>query len=216
VLGVSLVDWYGVNRVDEVEAIYRIGTAYQNGHRYPQALRTYAEVLRRDPQHALAAAHAAQCEQLLGRNQQAVTRYEDLLEKHPDYVEPMVNLANLAWQDRNGSEARHYYQLAVTTDPWFAPAHGYFGMYLLAEGEAVEAAAELQRALDLDPSWEALRELQKASEVMPASDASELLRGDALLALGRATEAQAAWEAGLRLNPRNDELRRRTQRTTDR
>jgi tetratricopeptide (TPR) repeat protein len=234
VLAISLVDWFGVNRVDEAEAIFRIGTAYQNRGAYTQALQTYAEVLRRDPQHALAAAHAAQCEQKLGHKQQAVTRYEELLEKHPDYVEPMVNLANLAWGSQDGSDARHYFQLAVATDPWFAQAHGYFGMYLLSRGEAVEAVAELQRALDLDPSWEvlrlalasalvangkpkeALRELQKASEVMPRSDASELVRGDALLALGRAAEAKAAWQAGLRLNPRNDELRRRMQGATNR
>jgi predicted negative regulator of RcsB-dependent stress response len=55
----------------------------------------------------------------------------------------------------------------------------------------------------------ALQELETAAAVMPPTDAFELLRGDALLGLGREAEARAAWQRGLRFNPANAELARR-------
>lgn len=224
---VSAVDWLGQDDVDEVEAIYRVGTAFQQQGDCARALASFATVLARVPDHDLAAAHAAQCEQRAGRAQAAVDLYERILSAHPDHVEAMVSLGNLAWSHGDSAHAAYYYELAVTTEPTFAPAHAYRGQFLLAHAAASPAVAALTRALALDPSWEALRldlarayvaarqperalrELDTALEVMPVTDVFELVRGDALQRLGRDTEARAAWERGLRLNPASAELRSR-------
>ncbi len=223
----SSTDWFGVEDVDAAEALYRVGTAYQQQGDCARAMQQFEAVLRLQPDHALATAHAAQCDQTQGRLQAAVDRYETLVQTHPDYVEPMVNLANIAWAGGDSASATHYYALAIDTDPFFAPAHGYFGLFLLAQTAAQPAMARLERALALDPGWEALRvdlaracvaagkaeralrELESVLEVMPATDALEVVRGDALQRLGRRLEARAAWERGLRLNPTNALLQQR-------
>jgi len=224
---VSYVDFLGVDRVDEVEAHYRVATAYQNRGDLEQALAGYDHVLRLDPGHALAAAHAAQCEQQSGRVQAAVDRYERLLQTHPDYVAPLVNLANIAWANGQPESAERYFEAAIAADPWFAQAYGYYGMFLASRRAPRRAVPPLQKALRLDPAWEALRldlahalilmgdaqsglrELERARQVMPMSDRTELIRGDALWRLGREDAARAAWDAGLRLNPNNTDLQSR-------
>ncbi|UCE03259.1 MAG: tetratricopeptide repeat protein, partial [Candidatus Latescibacterota bacterium] len=223
----SSIDWFGAAEIDEVQALYRVGSAHQKRGDCDAALSAFEEALRLNPAHALAAARAAACEQQMGRVQAAVRRYEAVIAVHPDYVEPMVNLANIAWQHGDTATAAHYFELAIRADPWFAQGYAYYGLFMFAQGEPVRAVALLQRALQYDPGWEALRvdlaralvaaerprdaleELQRARSVMPPSDASELVRGDALARLGRDTEARAAWEAGLRLNPTNLELQQR-------
>jgi len=223
----SSLDGLGASGVDTVEAQYRVGTAYQQKGDCERALQCYAAVRRLQPDHALAAAHAAQCEQRAGRLQAAVDLYEGILQQHPDYVEPMVNLANLAWAHHDSLSAVHYFELAVATDPLFAQAHGYYGLFLLAQGAAPAAVRSLSRALELDPSWEslrlelaracvasgqsqrALRELDTVLEVMRPTATLELVRGEALQNLGRREEARAAWERGRRLDPTNAELQQR-------
>lgn len=229
---VALVDWYGVDRVDEVEARYRVATAYQSRGDFEQALAGYDHVLRLDPNHALAAARAAQCEQRSGRIQAAVTRYESLVQTHPDYVEPWVNLANIAWGAGHVEDAARYFEAAIEIDPWFAQAYGYYGMFLMSQRDARGAVTHFQKALRLDPAWVALRldlahalvllgdpqaglrELGRALDVMPRTDRSELIRGDAYWHLDRRSEARAAWQAGLDLNRNNVELQRRLQGAT--
>jgi tetratricopeptide (TPR) repeat protein len=224
---VSRVDWYHVARIDEVEARYRVATAYQNRGDVQQALAGYDHVLRLDPGHVLAAARAAQCEQQSGRVQAAIERYERLVQAHPDYVDPWVNLANIAWAHGDAESAEHYFEAAIAADPWIAQSYGYYGMFLASRGESRRAVSNLQKALRLDPAWEALRldlahalvligeaqsglrELSRAHEVMPLSDRSELIRGDALWRLGRKVEARAAWQSGLQLNPESADLQRR-------
>ncbi len=228
-LVVSYVDWYGVDRIDEVEARYRVATTYQQRGDFEQALAGFDHVLRLDPDHAVAAARAAHCEQQVGRVQAAVDRYERLVQRHPDYVDPWVNLANLAWAHGDAQSAEQYFQAALAADPWFAQSYGYYGMFLASQDQPRAAVSNLQKALRLDPAWEALRlelalalvqmgqpeealrELARAHEVMPATPRSQLVRGDALARLGRPVEARAAWEAGLRLNPADVDLQRRLQ-----
>jgi len=223
----SSITWFGAKDTDAAEALYRVGTAYQQQGDCARAMQQFDAVLRLQPQHALAMAHAAQCEHSQGQLQAAVDRYEILVRMHPDYVEPMVNLANIAWAGGDSVSAAHYYALAIATDAYFAPAHAYYGLFLLSHQAAQPALARLERALALDPGWEtlrvdlaracvaagraerALRELDTVLEVMPATDAVELVRGDALQRLGRTLEARAAWERGLHLNPAHAELQQR-------
>jgi tetratricopeptide (TPR) repeat protein len=223
----SIVDWFGVDTVDEIEARYRVATAYENKRDYSEALRRYDAILASAPTHQLAAARAAVVALQLGRPQEAVNRSERLLELHPDYIEPMLNLGTLARQHGDPETARHYFELAIRTDPWSAQAYGFYGMLLVEQGQAQAALQAFDRALQLDPGWQLLRidraaamlaagdaaaawrEIEAAARVLPASAAIELVRGDALARLDRRTEAVLAWRAGLRLDPAHAALRQR-------
>lgn len=224
---VSSIDFLGIDRVDAVEADYRIATTYEKRGQLEEALTRYDAVLARDPDHALAAARGGLCAQRLGRAQEAVDRYEALLDRHPDYAEAAVNLANLAAEHGDREAAAHFYERALEADPYLEEAHAAQGMFLLQTGEARAAAAAIGRALDLDPTWEALRVeharallaagdtaaarrvVERAAAILPPAVAVELLRGDIAAAEGRPAEARAAWERGLRLEPRNEVLRQR-------
>lgn len=223
----SQVDFFGVDRVDVAEAEYRVASTYEKRGELEEALRRYDAVLERDPDHGLAAARGALCAQLLGRFQEAVIRYEDVLERHPDYAESAVNLANLAWQNGEVDAAAHYFDVAFEADPVLPQVHASYGLFLLQQGQAAEAVSSIEQALELDPTWEALRidyaralvaagrlndawrQIQRSERILPPSDALELVRGEAYAASGDATQARAAWERGLAINPNNPELRAR-------
>jgi tetratricopeptide (TPR) repeat protein len=223
----SSVDFVGADRVDAVEAEYRVATTYEKRGQLPDAILRYDAVLARDPGHALAAARAGVCSQRLGRMQEAIDRYEALLERHPDYAEAAVNLANIAWQHGNNDEAEHYFQVALQADPFLAQAHASYGLFHLQRRDAPGAVAAIAEALAYDPTWDALRldyvrallaagdtraalvEIDRAGRLLPENGQIELLRGDVFKAAGSAQRARAAWERGLQLDPANGELRRR-------
>jgi tetratricopeptide (TPR) repeat protein len=226
-LGLSYVDLFGVDRVDEAEARYRVATTFEKRGEFEEALRRYDEVLGLAPDHPVAAARAALCAQMLGRTQEAVNRYENLLDRHPNYAEAAINLATMAWKHGEPQVAQGYFELALEIDPYLPQAHASYGLFQLERGEARAAVEPLARALALDPAWEALRvdlaralvaagqparawdEIQQAAAVLPPSDRVEMVRGDALQAAGRPDEARLAWERGLRLNPSNTTLQQR-------
>ncbi len=62
-----------------------------------------------------------------------------------------LTLANLYVVLRQPDRARESYQVALATEPLSAEAHLFYGIHLLAAGDADGAALELSRALFLDP-----------------------------------------------------------------
>jgi tetratricopeptide (TPR) repeat protein len=224
---VSEVDLLGVDRIDIVEAEYRVATTFDKQGRWADALALYDANLARDPNHALSAVRAAVCAERLGRAQEAVDRYEALLERRPDYAEAAVNLGHLASRAGDRGAAEHYYQRAVAAAPYMPQAHAAYGQFLLQVGDAAGAVAGMERALLYDPTWTLLRvdyasallrigatpaarrEIEAAAAVMPSSPHLELVRGDVLAAEGDFAGARAAWERGLRLAPADPELTER-------
>ncbi len=194
ILVLAKIDWFGVDRVDVAEAEYRVATTAEKQGHYAAAFAQYDAVLKRDPNHALAAARAAFCAQLLGQAQQAVDRYETLLERHPEYAEAAVNLANLASQGGARDAAQHYFEVALAADPFLPQAHASYGSFLLQGGDARGAAAAFGKALAYDPTWELLRidyatallqagdvaaarrEYERAAAILPRSAALDTLR----------------------------------------
>jgi len=227
---VSEVDVFGLDRVDVVEAEYRVATTFEKQGRWADALALYDANLTRDPDHALSAARAAGCAERLGRLQEAVERYEALLEAHPDYAEAAVNLGHLAARAGDRGAASHYYRMAVDADPYLPQAHAAYGQFLVQTGDAAGGAAALRRAAEYDPTWTPVRvelahallaagdaaaawqEIQAAAVAMPPTARLELVRGDVLAARGDAAAARAAWQRGLQLAPGDAELQRRLAR----
>jgi chemotaxis protein methyltransferase CheR len=76
---------------------------------------------------------------------------ERLLEKGGEDLAVRLTLANLYGVLRETERARECYVAALQLEPLSAEAHLFYGIHLLAGGEAEPAALELSRALFLDP-----------------------------------------------------------------
>jgi chemotaxis protein methyltransferase CheR len=76
---------------------------------------------------------------------------ERLLEKGGEDLAVRLTLANLYGILRQLEKARECYVAALQLEPLSAEAHLFYGIHLLAAGEAEPAALELSRALFLDP-----------------------------------------------------------------
>ncbi|WP_242392331.1 CheR family methyltransferase [Anaeromyxobacter oryzisoli] len=76
---------------------------------------------------------------------------ERLLEKGGEDLAVRLTLANLYGILRQPDRARESYVAALALEPLCAEAHLFYGIHLLAAGNAEEAALELSRALFLDP-----------------------------------------------------------------
>ena len=76
---------------------------------------------------------------------------ERLLEKGGEDLAVRLTLANLYGVMRQSDKARECYVAALQLEPLSAEAHLFYGIHLLAGGDAEAAALELSRALFLDP-----------------------------------------------------------------
>ncbi len=115
--------------------------------------------------------------------------------------------------------ARKAIDAALAAAPEAASFHEIHGLVLEAEQKTSQARSAYARAVELDPKnslaleslgrrlqqdgelEEALALYDRAVEAAPEQSGAERLKGLALLAAGRAQEAEVAWEAQLRENP---------------
>ncbi len=86
-----------------------------------------------------------------GRFGAARDRLERLLSQAGEDLAVRLTLANLYGILRQPDRARESYQSALALEPLSAEAHLFYGIHLLAEGDAEAASLELSRALFLDP-----------------------------------------------------------------
>lgn len=86
-----------------------------------------------------------------GRFHDARVALEERLRTAPEDVGARLTLGNLLALLRLPDEARACYEKAVELEPLRAEGHLLFGLHLLAEGDAAHAAAEISRALFLEP-----------------------------------------------------------------
>jgi chemotaxis protein methyltransferase CheR len=76
---------------------------------------------------------------------------ERLLERAGEDLAVRLTLANLYGILRQTDRARRSYVAALEIEPLSAEAHLFYGIHLIASGDADGAALELSRALFLDP-----------------------------------------------------------------
>ena len=86
-----------------------------------------------------------------GSFEQAREALEKRVEHAPEDLGARLTLGNLLVLLRLPAAARSCYEAALEMEPLRAEAHLLFGIHLLAQGELEAAAAELSRALFLDP-----------------------------------------------------------------
>ncbi len=159
-----------------------------------------------------------------GKDELAIATWREVVASDPSYLEAWHNIAVVQeqrLQDRAAAEAT--LRSAVSKNPTNAPLRSALGGVLLNQGKIDESLAERQRARELAPTdpkiinsyasscfsaqkFEcALLGYNEVKKLEPDYRGIDFNRGLALLALGQANDAAAAFKAGTERAPLNSE-----------
>ncbi|HEY6000254.1 MAG TPA: tetratricopeptide repeat protein [bacterium] len=149
----------------------------------------------------------------LGRSQEAIRHYRELLRLAPDSTSGHDGLGVLLAQSGQLAAAAGQFQEAIRLDARYAPAHGNLGLVFAKTGRLPEAISHYEQALALDPdlAWvhnnfaaalrsvgrteEAIAHYARSLELDPANRQAHLNLGTLLHDLGRREEAARHFEA---------------------
>ena len=83
----------------------------------------------------------------------AINAYRNVLESRPDWVEPLLNLGTLLYEEGEHAEAERCFRLAVELEPSRPLARFNLGSVLDELGQPKAAREQLREALRLDPNY---------------------------------------------------------------
>lgn len=169
-----------------------LGNVLHAQRRAQDACDAYRAALALDNRHALARLGLARAHLDLGEFAQAQAACRTLLQQRPQDAQAWSTLASALRRAGNLSEAESAYRRALELMPNYALAHHNLGAML---GEA-------------DRAEEALEALDRAQSLGLATWETALNRGNALLKLYRLQEAEQAYLAAVKLQPRSIEAQR--------
>jgi tetratricopeptide (TPR) repeat protein len=124
----------------------------------------------------------------------AIDAYRNVLESRPDWVEPLLNLGALLYEEGEHAETERYFRRAVELEPQRPLARFNLGSVLDEVGRPAAAREQLREALRLDPAYadahynlalvceklgaiaEARRHWRRYLELDPASPWAEVAR----------------------------------------
>ncbi len=98
----------------------------------------------------------------LGRNAEAVDQFRAALKLRPEYPNARYNLARALIKSGRLPEATDLYRQVIAAYPDDAQAHAGLGELLFRQRKFEEALQEFDRALALDPAFEAAKRDQRA------------------------------------------------------
>jgi tetratricopeptide (TPR) repeat protein len=117
-----------------------------------EATAAYREVLEHDPHNKFAFYNLGLIDQTLDRPESAENNYRLALSEDPDYAPALFNLAILRKAAGADQEAVELYRRVVNVQPDNAGAHLNLGLLLRSIGQTADGDAEIQRAVELDPT----------------------------------------------------------------
>ncbi len=198
------------------EFFFHWGEALRKSGKTPEALKAYAEALRRDPKLVVAQLGQGKTLRQAGRTDEAVGIMERAAEAVPKNA-AVWNELGLAYQSQGRMpDAVRAFTRAVSLNVDLPEPHSNLGTALLSSGDRTRAEAELREAIRIQPDYvdahanlanllagtgafaEARRQFERALRLRP-NDAT--LRYDFAVALGRAQqfdEARVQLEAALK------------------
>ncbi len=131
-------------RLDEALAAHAEG-------RVDEAVEGYENVLEDDPGNQYAHYNLGLVHHQAGRNGEAEAEYRAAIRTDPNFASALFNLAILR-TEADPDEAEELYRSVLTLQPDNASAHLNLGFLLIEHGEEEDGQAELDEAVQLDPS----------------------------------------------------------------
>jgi tetratricopeptide (TPR) repeat protein len=162
-----------------------LGVALAQGGRVPEAIQSFREALRLDPDFPAAHDQLGRALEQSGRAAEAVEHYKQAVLLRPDYVAAQVDLGNALLRMDNLQDAIAQYEQALRIKPDYAEAHYNLGDVFLKGGKISDAIGHYEQALRIKPDY---------------AEAHCNL-GIALVRLGKPQEAMGHWEQALRIKP---------------
>jgi tetratricopeptide (TPR) repeat protein len=202
--------------------------------RHAEALAEFEEVIRLKPDYPDAhVGRGVELARLPGRRDEAIAEFERTIELSPYYPEAHNNLAlALAGQPGREADVVAHYETALRARPDYVEAHANLADFLAKSPDRVpEAMAHYQEALRLRPAFvavhcrlafllsrlpgkqdEALAHYAEALRLVPDYIDAHNGRAMTYVMMGRTAEARREWETVLRLDPRQESVRRNLRR----
>lgn len=175
-----------------VGEVVEIAVGFHRDGRLTEALTIYAEVLKMQPEHAVALHYSGVIANQVGRSDDAVELIAKSLVLVPDRADWYSNLGIVEQERGRLDEAIAAYHRAIELDPGHANAYNNLGVLLRATGKPVEAEEAYRTAIRLNPE-----------HIDAYTNLGILLDG-----LKRSQESVACFCRAITLRPKHREARR--------
>jgi protein O-GlcNAc transferase len=181
-------------RTARAEDLMSKAQGYENEQRWSEAFSAYTEILKHDPNNAVARYRLGAVSEKLGATDSAVRSYQEALRLNPNMPEARTALegyyTNQGVAQRRSNQldaAVQSFQQALTYNASSANAHFELGQTLEQQDRIGEAIPEYQEAIKLDPD----------------KSAAHIRLAKAYAAQGQQDNAIKEYQEVLRLNPQD-------------
>jgi serine/threonine protein kinase/tetratricopeptide (TPR) repeat protein len=195
--------------------------------RLDEAVVASRRAIEASPRDAVLRMHLGMVLRDMGKSEEAIEAFRQAVAIDPDDGYAHYHLAATLPDPQQIDAAIAEYGEAIARGRpedriWVSASHSNRAQLLVEKGEIGKARADLDRAIEIDPTngyahlnrasllcdylhdeKEALREFDRAAELMPDEPSVQLGRGNALGRLGHHEVAILAFDRGLTLDPRN-------------
>jgi len=153
VLIFSVLSYTPVGLGQSVEELFRQGNAAQAAGNYSQAETIFRQVIRINPQDALAYYNLGTALYDQGKLEEAITYYQKAIQLNAKFAGTYIVLGAALYKQGKLEEAIAYYRQAIQLDPKFAGTYYNLGTALYDQGKLEEAITYYQKAIQLDPKY---------------------------------------------------------------
>ena len=224
---VIAVFWLSVSSLPswavDIQALFTKGQGFENEQRWSEAFSIYSEILKFEPNNALAHYRLGAVSEKLGATDNAVRSYQEALRIDPGQADARramegyyVNQGVMLRRNNQLAEAAHMFQQAIGLNPSSANAHFELGQVFEQQGQAIAAITEYQEATKVDPDKSAaharlaavfanqhqyenaVREYQEVLRLNPQDPAAYHGLGVAQSELGQKDQAIASLQQAVR------------------
>lgn len=142
----------------DTQALFAKAQGFENEQRWSEAFSMYSEILKFDPNNALAHYRLGAVSEKLGALDNAVRSYQEALRLNPGQSEARqalegyyVNQGVMLRRNSQLDESVRMFQQAISLNPASANAHFELGQVLEQRQQTSEAMTEYQEAIKVDP-----------------------------------------------------------------
>ena len=191
-------------------AYYNKGVALRALKRYEEALSAFEQAIRLDPNEANAYRNKGIALSALKRYEEAFSAFEQAIRLDPNEANVYYNKGNTLGALQRYEEALSAFEQATRLDPNFVNVYYNKGNALYELQRYEEALSAYEQVIRLDPNYTqahenkaiALEQLGRPTETSLGQTKEQwLMTGNEHLRAGRSTEALAAYEQAIRLDP---------------
>ncbi len=138
---------------NDADVLSKQGTALLNAQRFAEALESYEQALKLQPNHVPTIFNHGAALANLQRFDEALASFEYALTIQPDHAQTLSNLGSALVHFNRFHEALSRYDQALAAQPDYVDAHSNRGAVLIKLNRFEEAIASFTKALEINPEY---------------------------------------------------------------